>query len=514
MDGVLHGLLGAIIGAALVWLWARSRVRDASERTRSESEAERAVLAERLQGRERELQALSGQVGSLREELTSLQLQLKAEAQARATAEERNSRIPELEESLHAKVQEAAASQREITALKSREAELSVVIDEERKAAKEKVALVNEAEQKLSAAFEALSAKALKSNNQSFLDLAKTAFGGLQEHAKMDLGARQKAIEEIVKPLKESLEKVDGKIHELDKNRSTAEKGLTDQLNNLFSAQGQLRTETANLVKALRVPYVRGRWGEIQLRRVVEMAGMVEYCDFLQQTTSEGEDGRYRPDMVVRLPNNMNIVIDAKAPLSAYLDSLEEADEPARLEKLKAHARQVRDHLGKLSQKNYWDQFKPSPDFVVLFLPGETFFSAALEQDRELIESGVEQKVILATPTTLIALLRIVAYGWRQEQMAKNAEEIGQLGKQLYERVVIFAEHFGGIGDGLQSALKAYNDAVGSLETRILVTARKFKDLGSATEREIPALATLDLIPRTPQAPEISGLLEPAGHSE
>jgi DNA recombination protein RmuC len=514
MDGLLHGLLGAIIGAALVWVWARSRVRDASDRAKSESEAERAVLMERLQGKERELQGLGGQLGSLREEVTNLQLQLKSEAQARATAEERNSQIPKLEECLEAKVQEATALQREVTTLKSTEAELKMAIEKEGKSAEEKLAHVTQVEQKLSAVFEALSSKALKSNNQSFLDLAKTTLGGFQEQAKTDLGTRQKAIEEIVKPLKESLEKVDGKIHEIEMKRSATYAELSEQVKGLFAAQGQLKNETANLVKALREPNVRGRWGEIQLRRVVEMAGMVEYCDFTQQVTSEGEDGRYRPDMVVRLPNSMNIVIDAKAPLSAYLDSLEEQDEPRRIEKLKAHARQVRDHLGKLSQKNYWDQFKPSPDFVVLFLPGETFFSAALEQDRELIECGVEQKVILATPTTLIALLRIVAYGWRQEQMAKNAEDIGQLGKQLYERVVIFAEHFGRVGDGLQSALKAYNDSVRSLETRVLVAARKFKDLGSATEREIPLLTALDTIPRKPQAPEISDLLEAVGQSE
>jgi DNA recombination protein RmuC len=369
-----------------------------------------------------------------------------------------------------------------------------------------RLAAMRQARESLGDTMKALAADALATNNQSFLELPKAQLEQLQQKTTQELEQRKQAVEHIVQPIHESLQKVDGKLQQLEIARTRAYSELTVQVRELADTQNLLRSETGNLVSALRDrPNVRGRWGEIQLRRVVEMAGMLEHCDFETQVQVTAEDGRLRPDLVVKLPGSKTVVVDSKFAGQAYLESLSARDDDDRTRKLRDHARQVREHIAKLSGKSYWSQFDSAPEFVVLFIPGETFLSAALEQDPSLIEEGVNQQVILATPTTLIALLRAVAYGWRQETIAESAKAISELGRELYGRLATLTDHFAKVGRGLETAVRSYNETVGSLETRVLPSARKFRDQGISPASELAELPGVERGVRPVTAPELHG---------
>jgi DNA recombination protein RmuC len=388
---------------------------------------------------------------------------------------------------------ELRASERARAADEARAAALQRGLDDQRK-------LLDEAKDKLGDTFQALAAQALQTSNEGFLTLATERLGALRQEAATDFDALKRAhettIEGMVKPVRASLERVDEQIRNIERERGQAYGSLTEQVRALAATQDKLRSETGNLVNALRAPAVRGRWGEMQLRRVVELAGMIEHCDFEQQTTVLTDDGRLRPDLVVRLPSGRNVVVDAKAPLGAYLEALEAPTEDERLVKLRHHAAQVKAHVAKLSAKSYWEQFGVTPEFVVLFLPGEIFYSAALEQMPGLLEEGMAGRVLVTTPTSLIGLLQAVHAGWRQERIAANAEVISKCGRELYDSLATLTEHFVTLGNSLGQSIKHFNGAMASFEGRVLGKARKLEELGAKGNKEIPARPQIDARPR------------------
>jgi len=499
----VYALIILLVGLVFGGIMASLLVKTNQGSNLAAGEAEVAAFKTRIAELERTVAELRAQVETERQEAHQLQLQLTEAAVMRAAAEERARQTAELKGEMEEKERALAGLLEENSNLKARHASLLTRLDEAEKAQAEKIEALEAAQARLAETFKGMAAEALASNNQNFLTIAQDVFRQAQEGARGDLETRQRSIDDMLKPLRDTLEKI-----ERERVESTA--GLSEQVKMLHAAQLKVEGETSKLVNALRTPAVRGRWGEMQLRRTVEMAGMVEYCDFEEQVSVEGEAGRLRPDMLIRMPSGRLVVIDAKVSLAAYLDSLETPDEGLRQQKLAEHAAQVRQHVQRLAAKAYWEQFPDAPDFVVAFLPGETFFSAALQKDPELIEYGVENKVLLATPTTLIAMLKAVAYGWRQEKLQRNTQQISELGRELYDRLRVFAGHMDSVRAGLERTVDSYNKAAGSFEGRVLVSARRFQELSGDSGEPLPEAETIDKVPRVLQSTDLAALASSA----
>jgi DNA recombination protein RmuC len=459
LSEILFILLGVFLGGLAGWSLGSARARVSLAKHVAEIEG-RASAAEALRDE------LGRQIERCHQETAEIRLSLESERRARTEAQAR-----------------LEAAQQNL---------------------QEQKRLLEDATVKLTDTFKALSGEALKSNNQSFLELAKSSLEAVTVEAKGDLSKRQEAVDGLIKPLQETLNRYEEQIRAMEEKRQAAYGGLEEQVKALSSAHAQLQKETGNLVMALRTPQVRGRWGEVTLHRVVELAGMSDHCDYAEQTTIGSEGGPLRPDMIVHLPADREIVVDAKVSLDAYLDALSASSEEERKAALARHAQQLRTHMNKLAAKSYWEYLPKAPEFVVMFIPGESFFAAAVDCDHSLIEDGMAKQVVLATPTTLIALLRAVAYGWQQAKVAENAQVISELGKQLYERLRTFVEHIESMGNSLRKALDAHDRAVGSLESRVLPAARRFKELGATAGDEIVALEPINRAPRSLRIAEVT----------
>ncbi len=474
---VLAFAAGLAVGGLVAWLLRGVLARAAAARDAAELKTQLATLQTRLEERERQSETLR-QVTTRHEH--------------------------ELEQALRDRDGVLGHARDEANRLRERLADLEARAEEERRAADEKLQLVQTAREQLANEFKALSAEVMQQSSQSFLELAKATLQTEPERAYGELAKRHQAFEALVQPVKESLERLDQKVQEVEKARTGDYHALAEQLRAVGEAQSLVRQETGNLVKALRTPNVRGFWGEVQLRRVVELAGMLRHCDFAEQESGQSERGALRPDLLVRLPGGRSIVVDAKTPLAAYLEAIEAPDEATRKQALRDHSRQVRDKVNGLAAKEYWAQFQPTPELVVLFLPAESFLCAAFDQDPALVEHAFERGVVLATPMTLMSLLKAVAYGWKQQAIADNAIEVSHLGAELYKRLADMGEHVSRLGASLENAVGSYNRMVGSLESRVLVSARRFKELGAtAGGKEVGEATLIESVPRPLLAEEL-----------
>ena len=496
MISIILLIAGVVLGGIIAWLWAAARSAVALQKVQLEAEG-RVKAAETSATEVRtQLTALEGLFGAKEKEASNLQQQLRGESEQKVKAQTELEQFEQRLEDLAA-LRERMKSEGEMrVAAETKLEEAQTNLEEQKK-------IVDEAKKNLSDAFQALSAEALKSNNEVFFTLAKSTFETMQARAKGDLETRQQAIDALVAPLKESLSRYEAQVLEMEKARQSAYGTLEEQLRSLAVTNQLLQEKTSTLAIVLRGgSQARGRWGEMTLRNVADLAGMSEHCDFTEQESFASESGRLRPDMIVRLPGNRRIAVDAKVPLQAFIDAAAAAKEEDRKAALEKHAQSVRTYMNQLAARGYSAELEPAPDIVVLFLPGESFFSAALEQDRTLIEDGFRKRVVLATPTTLIALLWAVAYGWRQERIAENARAISELGKELHDRLRPFLAHFQSIKSSLTKAVDSYNKAVSSLEGRVLPSARKLKELGAATGDDLPVIEPVDELPRPLTAAE------------
>lgn len=463
LNATVLAMISCLIAAAVSWLLADSLARVRSARTVQEASAVRAAAEARAEDAVREVGRIRSELEQIRSENETLR-----DEKTRAETTLSNARI-ELEE---------------------------------------RNALLDDAQNRLTDTFKSLASTVLAGSQESFLKLAETKFKQIQGEATVDLDARRKSIEHMIKPIEESLKGYAAEVKAVEDARLSDKASLKEQIENLARGQSALHTQTARLVSALKTPHVRGRWGEIALRNTAELAGMSAYCDFVEQEQTETGDGRLRPDMLVRLPAGRKIVVDSKVAIDAYLRSLDADSDAERDEHLLRHAVQLKTHIEQLSSKAYWSQFDDTPEFVVLFIPNDSFLAAATDKDPNLINYAIERKVIVTTPSTFIALLKAIAFGWRQEKLAENARVIAELGKEMANRMATFAMHLSSIGRGLNNAVSGYNNAVGSFERSVLPQARRFKELGAGGIKEIPELQGIDVTPRTVRSGGLDGTLE------